>query len=164
MKYRGLAVALVLAVAAAGAYAHCGSCPGDQAKEKDSKACKKSACGAKAACATASEAKVDTAGLKALLDSGKTVTVLDARSGKWDDGKRIPGAKSLSASSSDADIAAALPDKNAAVVTYCGGVKCPASNALAEKLGKLGYKNVTEYPEGIEGWTKAGHPVEETKK
>lgn len=120
--------------------------------------------GAAKSCGAKSEAvevaKVDTAGVKDLLASGKPVTVLDARSGKWDDGTRIPGAKALNAATPDEEIAQALPDKDAKIVTYCSGLKCPASHALASKLTSLGYKNVTEYPEGIEGWTKAGNEVQ----
>ena len=49
------------------------------------------------------------------------------------------------------------------VVTYCAGLKCPASHQLAERLEKLGYGNVIEYPEGIPGWIEAGHAVEQAK-
>jgi rhodanese-related sulfurtransferase len=69
----------------------------------------------------------------------------------------------LNAGSSEADIAKVLPDKNALVVTYCAGWKCPASGELAERLHKLGYVNVVEYPEGIPGWKDAGNPVEAKK-
>lgn len=89
------------------------------------------------------------------------MVILDARTGKWDDGKRIPGAKTLSAGDSDEKIAEMLPNKSALIVTYCGGVKCPASNQLAERLKKLGYTNILEYPEGIAGWEEKGNKVEQ---
>lgn len=109
-------------------------------------------------------ATISTAGLAALLRAKTPVVVLDARSGKWDDGKRVPGAKAVNVDSSDSDIAAAAPDKAALVVTYCAGVKCPASGKLAAKLRTAGYANVIEYPEGIAGWLEAGNSIEETKK
>jgi len=105
-------------------------------------------------------AVINTAGLKALIDAKTSFVLIDARSGKWDDGKRIPGAKTLDASASDEKIAEMLPDKSALIVTYCGGLKCPASNQLAERLAKMGYSNVIEYPEGIAGWMDKGHKVE----
>ena len=37
--------------------------------------------------------------------------VLDARAGKWDDGKRIPGAKALAAAATAAEAAALIPAK-----------------------------------------------------
>ncbi|MCX7847778.1 MAG: rhodanese-like domain-containing protein [bacterium] len=102
---------------------------------------------------------IDTASLKALLASGEPVTVVDARSGKYDDGRRIAGAISLPANASDEAIARALPDKQAKIVTYCSNTKCPASAKLAKRLVALGYTNVHKYPDGIAGWTAAGNPV-----
>lgn len=102
--------------------------------------------------------------LKALIEKGEPLVILDARSGKWDDGKRIPGAKALSADALDAEISALIPSKDARVITYCGGVTCPASAKLANRLDVLGYKNITELPAGIAGWLEAGNKVEETRK
>lgn len=109
------------------------------------------------------EAKINTPALATLIAAKVPAIVLDAHSGKYDDGKRIPGAKSLNADSSDAEIKAMLPDKSALIVTYCANLECPASHKLAEKLIKAGYVNVIECPEGIEGWQKAGHKVETVK-
>jgi len=105
-------------------------------------------------------AKINTAGLAALVATKVPMIILDARSGKYDDGKRVPGAKSLNADSSDDEIKTLLPDKSALIVTYCANLECPASHMLADKLIKMGYTNLIEYPEGIEGWQKAGHEIE----
>jgi len=107
--------------------------------------------------------ELDTGALAVLLRSGVAVHVFDARTGKYDDGRRIPGAGSLSALSTAEQVAAAIPDKGALVVTYCSNVKCPASGSLAEHLRKLGYRNVLEYSKGIEGWTQAGYLIETVK-
>ncbi|HOT27162.1 MAG TPA: rhodanese-like domain-containing protein [Candidatus Ozemobacteraceae bacterium] len=103
---------------------------------------------------------ITTEGLKALLSSGVPLHILDARSGKYDDGRRIPGAKSLNAESKVSTILRMLPEKEALIVTYCSNLKCPASGKLFEHLKSLGYKNLIEYPEGIQGWLSAGHEVE----
>jgi rhodanese-related sulfurtransferase len=109
------------------------------------------------------EAFINTEGLEALIRAKAAVTLLDARSGKYDDGRRIPGAKALSATAADEEVTRELPDKGALIVTYCAGVTCPASKALSDKLKKLGYTNVIEYPEGIEGWAKGGRAVDQAK-
>lgn len=137
----------------------------------------KAGCGAKAeaGCGSACEMKahkhgnrhgeakeskeITTAGLEALIKAEADVAVFDARSGKYDDGKRIPGAKSLNAGSSEKEIAQAAPDKEQVIVTYCSNTKCPASAKLAERLRSMGYQNVIEYPVGIQGWIEAGHEV-----
>ena len=105
---------------------------------------------------------INTFQMKANVDSGDAI-LLDARAGKYDDGYRIPGAKSLNSKSTAEDVAAVIPSKDAAIVTYCSNLQCPASKALAEHLEKLGYTNVHEYPEGIAGWRAAGGPVEKAK-
>ena len=107
---------------------------------------------------------VDTAALKAMVNAKVPATIVDARTPQYDDGKRIPGAIYLPADSSDEAIAQALPDKEQLLVAYCSNLKCPASKILAEKLVKLGYKNIVKYPEGLEGWIQAGQAVTEAAK
>ena len=53
-----------------------------------------------------------------------------------------------------------LPDKDAAIVTYCSNAACGNSQAVANKLEKLGYTNVRKYREGIQDWVEAGLPAE----
>ena len=125
----------------------------------------KSACGSAAATCSAPvdagavEATVSADALAAIIRS-KAAVVLDARSGKYDDGRRIPGAKSLASNATDAAVVATVgADKSVLVVTYCSNLKCPASKRLATSLRRLGYTNVLEYPEGIDGWAKAGKTV-----
>ena len=107
---------------------------------------------------------ISTAGVKALLDSKVAVTILDARTGKYDDGKRIPGAGFLHAESTAEETAKAIKDKDALVVTYCANPHCRASAKLAARLRELGYKNVLEYRDGIAGWIEAGYKVDEVAK
>ena len=109
-------------------------------------------------------AELNTAALKTLLDAGVPLTVLDARMGKYDDGRRIPGAQSLGADAKDEDILAKLKSKDALIVTYCANLKCPASRTLADRLRKLGYMRVVEYPYGIEGWAAEGNLIVQPAK
>jgi rhodanese-related sulfurtransferase len=108
--------------------------------------------------------ELTTKQLKELLDSDAKVILLDARTGKYDDGRRIPGAKSLSPKASKEEVEkVAGKDKKALIVTYCSNLQCPASSFLFKHLKELGYTNLREYPQGIQGWAEAGHKVDKVK-
>ncbi len=102
---------------------------------------------------------IGTDELKTIVEK-KTALIFDARSVKYDTGERIPGARVLTTETSPEDVTKAILGKNAAVVVYCANTKCPASRELAAYLKKLGYTNIMEYPEGIEGWKEAGNKIE----
>lgn len=110
------------------------------------------------------EARVNTAGLKALIDCGTPLVILDARTGKYDDGVRIPGAGTLAPNATAEEVAGVIKSKDQLVVTYCSNPKCPASGKLAANLREQGYKHVVEYPFGIQGWVRAGNPTEKAGK
>jgi rhodanese-related sulfurtransferase len=97
--------------------------------------------------------------LKAGIDAG-SLTVVDALGGDYYAKQHLPGAIALVAADVDAQAAALLPDRDAAIVTYCTGPSCPNSGQVADRLTALGYTNVRKYREGIEDWTAAGLPTE----
>jgi len=97
--------------------------------------------------------------LRAAIETA-TVTVVDALGGDYWARQHLPGAIPLVADDVAAQAATLLPDKSAAVVTYCSNPACPNSQAVASRLEQLGYTNVRKYREGIEDWTTAGLPVE----
>ena len=97
--------------------------------------------------------------LKAGIDAG-SLTVVDALGGDYYAKQHLPGAIALVAAEVDAQAAALLPDRDAAIVTYCTGPSCPNSGQVADRLTALGYTNVRKYREGIEDWTAAGLPTE----
>lgn len=103
---------------------------------------------------------IDANGINALLRAGVSMSLFDARSAQYDDGRRIPTAKSLNAESSAEAVGKAIPRKDSLVVTYCASVQCPASNKLAKRLLELGYTNIIEFPAGIAGWDAAGYKTE----
>lgn len=103
-------------------------------------------------------AEISTDALAAMLRAHAAAVVLDARTGKYDDGRRLPGAQALAPDASAADAATFIPDKTSLVVTYCANPQCPASDHLARHLRELGYTNVIEYRGGIETWVNAGLP------
>ena len=97
--------------------------------------------------------------LKAGLDAG-TVTVVDALGGDYYAKRHLPGAVALTPGQVDAMASSVLPDRDAAIVTYCTGPSCPNSGQVADRLIALGYANVRKYREGIEDWVGAGLPTE----
>ena len=164
-------VILAAAIAAGGCHTmREGSDRGGQCKSccaADSTKCQK--CGmhkghCKCMAKAAPMAEINTSALKALVNSGVPLTLVDARTGKYDDGRRIGKAITLSPEAKDDAIASALPSKDALIVTYCVNTKCPASVILAKKLTGMGYTRVLEYPQGIEGWVAEGNPVTQPAK
>lgn len=103
--------------------------------------------------------KIDTQGLEALIVSGVPLTILDARSAQWDDGKRIGSAVSLSTEATPEQAAKVIPSKQSLAVVYCSNPDCPASTYLAKRLVELGYSSVLKYEEGIEAWIQSGRKV-----
>jgi len=97
--------------------------------------------------------------LKAAIGAG-TVTVVDALGGDYYAKQHLPGAVALAPGDVGALASAVLPDKGAAIVTYCTGPSCPNSGQVANRLTALGYADVRKYAEGIEDWTGAGLPTE----
>jgi len=93
--------------------------------------------------------------LQAAIGAG-TVTVVDALGGDYYAKQHLPGAVALAPGDVDALASTVLPDKNAAIVTYCTGPSCPNSGQVATRLTTLGYTNVRKYAEGIQDWTDAG--------
>jgi len=70
----------------------------------------------------------------------------------------IPGSKWIPVDKV-AEEAKTLKDKNAPIVTYCGGPKCPSSKQAAEKLVSLGFTNVAAFEGGLQEWSEAGLPL-----
>jgi rhodanese-related sulfurtransferase len=97
--------------------------------------------------------------LKAAIDA-QTVTVVDALGETYWAQQHLPGAIYLVAEDVDTEAPALLPDKAAAIVTYCSNPACPNSQAVASRLEQLGYTNVRKYREGIQDWVEAGLPIE----
>lgn len=97
--------------------------------------------------------------LQAEIAAG-TVVVVDALPETYYAQQHLPTAVNLV----EPDVASLapvlLPDKDAAIVTYCSNAACGNSQAVANRLEKLGYTNVRKYREGIQDWVEAGLPVE----
>lgn len=99
--------------------------------------------------------------LQVAVDAG-AVTVVDALGGSYYAKAHLPGAIAIAPPDVDALAPGLLPDRDAAIVTYCSNPACSNSGQVADRLTALGYGNVRKYREGIEDWTAAGLPTEPT--
>jgi rhodanese-related sulfurtransferase len=102
---------------------------------------------------------ITRAALQAEIAAG-AVTVVDALGGQYYARQHLPGAVALIEADVPAQAPSVLPDKAAAIVTYCSNPSCPNSGRVADRLTALGYTNVRTYKEGIEDWTLAGLATE----
>ena len=98
--------------------------------------------------------------LKKKLDANEDFILIDVLGKESFDAKHIP--KSVNMPSTEIGIRSIkeLPDKNKEIVVYCAGRECEASPNAAKKLEKLGYKNVIDFEEGLDGWREAGYEFE----
>ncbi|MFF8774207.1 rhodanese-like domain-containing protein [Kitasatospora sp. NPDC015120] len=97
--------------------------------------------------------------LAAAIEAG-SVTVVDTLGGDYYAQQHLPGAIELVRADVDRLAPGLLPDRDAAIVTYCSNEACPNSGQVADRLTALGYTDVRKYREGIQDWAGAGLPVE----
>ncbi|MGZ9930474.1 rhodanese-like domain-containing protein [Streptomyces sp. NC-S4] len=97
--------------------------------------------------------------LAAAIEDG-AVTVVDTLGGEYYARQHLPGALALAPADVDAQASTVLPDREAAIVTYCSNPACSNSGQVADRLTALGYTDVRKYREGIQDWVEAGLPTE----
>ncbi len=108
---------------------------------------------------------IHTSELDKWMTEKKEVHIFDANTEKTrtTDGV-IPGATTLTSSTSY-EVAKVLPaSKDANLVFYCANTACMASHEAAKRATEAGYKNVSVLADGIQGWKSAGKPTEKYKK
>ncbi len=94
------------------------------------------------------------------LVANRQVVLVDALPASYYDQLHLPGALNLVEDEVEARAAELLPDMDAAIVTYCSNAACRNSQAVADRLVRLGYSNVRKYREGIQDWVEAGNHTE----
>jgi rhodanese-related sulfurtransferase len=72
----------------------------------------------------------------------------------------LPGALHLPHDRVRALAPALLPDKSAAIITYCASATCQNSHIAADTLRAMGYADVSVYAEGKQDWSETGLPLE----
>ena len=99
--------------------------------------------------------------LQALIETGDVV-VVETLGPQYYEDAHLPGAINIPHTEVARLAPVLLPDKDAAIVTYCSNAACGNSQAVANRLRALGYTNVRKYRDGIEDWVAAGNPTERT--
>ena len=95
---------------------------------------------------------------KALIDSG--AVVVDVRGEGAYNGRHIPGALSIPLAQLKAAIPASLADaREKPIVVYCGDGATIGPEGT-QVLNDAGYEGAVNIKSGIEGWQKAGHPIQ----
>ncbi|ULA62781.1 MAG: Sulfurtransferase [Nitrospira sp.] len=96
--------------------------------------------------------------VKRRLDRGEVFHFVDVREDHEFAKDRAKGARHLGKGIIERDIETIIPEKQAAIVLYCGGGF--RSALAADMLQQMGYTNVVSMGGGIKAWREAGYPLE----
>jgi rhodanese-related sulfurtransferase len=94
----------------------------------------------------------------ARLDRGEVLHCLDVREDHEFAKDHAKGARHLGKGIIERDVETLIPDKEGAILLYCGGGY--RSVLAADALQQMGYTNVVSIDGGIKGWRDAGYPME----
>ncbi len=95
--------------------------------------------------------------VKAMLDGGEKLVLLDVREESEWAKDHLPGAIHLGKGIIERDIEERFSDSATPLVLYCGGGF--RSALAADNLQKMGYANVISMDGGIRGWCEKGYPL-----
>jgi rhodanese-related sulfurtransferase len=96
--------------------------------------------------------------VKARLDGGEKVVLIDVREESEFAAGHVPGAIHLSKGIIERDVETRFPDPATELVLYCGGGF--RSALAADNLQKMGYTNIISMDGGHRGWKERGYPLE----
>src|SRR5438034_6898461 len=95
--------------------------------------------------------------VKAMLDRGDKVNLIDVREESEYAKDHLPGAVHLGKGVIERDVEQRFPDTNTPLILYCGGGF--RSALAADNLQKMGYTNVLSMDGGIRDWRQKGYPL-----
>jgi rhodanese-related sulfurtransferase len=104
------------------------------------------------------EFEMDSWDLRAAMDKGEKIIVIDAQSAQSYAEEHIPGAVNLPHRTINAESTRNL-ERNALYVTYCDGIGCNASTKGALNMARLGFR-VKELMGGLDWWKRDGYETE----
>lgn len=89
-----------------------------------------------------------------------TVTVVETLRAEHYAQGHLPGAVHIHFEAIAEEAPRLLPNKGAAIVTYCSNSACRNSGVAANQLVAMGYTDVRRYADGKQDWEQAGLPLE----
>jgi rhodanese-related sulfurtransferase len=95
--------------------------------------------------------------VKARLDRGEQLCIVDVREESEFAKDHLPGAIHLGKGVIERDIEAKLPDTSSEIILYCGGGF--RSALAAENLQRMGYTHVLSMGGGIRDWREKKYPL-----
>jgi rhodanese-related sulfurtransferase len=95
--------------------------------------------------------------VKARLDRGDRLCLIDVREESEYARDHLPGAVHLGKGILERDVEQQIPDAGTEIILYCGGGF--RSALAADNLQKMGYTNVLSMDGGIRGWREKGYPL-----
>ena len=101
--------------------------------------------------------QTDIAGYREMKAGGEPFILVDVREDREFTAGHADGAIHLGKGIIERDIEAAIPDRDARLVLYCGGGY--RSALVADTLQKMGYTNVISLDGGWKAWVEAGLPT-----
>jgi len=104
------------------------------------------------------EYEIDSWDLRAALDNGEKIVVIDARSAQSYQEEHIPGSVSIPHRTMTNESTRHL-DREVLYVTYCDGIGCNASTKGALNMARLGFR-VKELMGGLDWWKRDGYKTE----
>ncbi|HEX8772660.1 MAG TPA: rhodanese-like domain-containing protein [Pyrinomonadaceae bacterium] len=103
---------------------------------------------------------ITTEELEERLREGNRLEFWNVLTDEYFHDEMIPGSRRVPLDSVGREVREADVPKEAEIIVYCAGPKCPQSRMAAEKLQTFGYRNVRAYEGGIEEWKQLGHEIE----
>lgn len=100
--------------------------------------------------------------LKAMIDRNDAMVILDVLDSDSFLKHHLPGAINVPLDD-DFEMMAEkmIPDKSMPVIVYCRDRECQKSAKAAQKIAEMGYKNVSDYENGLQEWRELGYELGE---
>ena len=98
--------------------------------------------------------------IKQKMDTNQDFVLVNVLSEESFARHHVPGSITIPVDQIEERAAAELPDKNREIIVYCANLGCQASPTAAKKLEAMGYTNVADFEEGLQGWKDAGYAFE----
>ncbi len=100
--------------------------------------------------------------LKAMIERNDAMMILDILPPEEFIREHLPGSINVPQGENfEKMIEMMIPDKSMPVIVYCGTREDQSSAEVAQKLAALGYKNVSDYENGLQEWKEMGYELGE---